>query len=118
MPLAQSNNKKRFTDKALMGKILKMAWDDGAIGGWISFVIMIFLMIFGFFSPPQGVIDSSILLASSELLGFAVLFKLPNMIKSIRDGRSLHIHHNNTDVEVTSEKDCDCQNDNNEDKQI
>ena len=94
-----------------MGRMLKIAWDDGAIGGWISFVIMIFLMIFGFFSPPQGIIDNSILLASSELLGFAVLFKLPNMIKSIRDGRALHIHHNNTDVEVTSEKDCDCQKD-------
>ena len=117
MPLAQSNNKKRFTAKALMGKILKIAWDDGAIGGWISFVIMIFLMIFGFFSPPEGVIDNSILLASSELLGFAVLFKLPNMIKSIRDGRALHIHHNNTDVEVTSEKDCDCKKDENTNKE-
>lgn len=96
--------------------MIKIAWDDGAIGGWISFVIMIFLMIFGFFSPPQGAIDNSILLASSELLGFAVLFKLPNMIKSIRDGRALHIHHNNTDVEVTSEKCCDCQKDENTNK--
>ena len=96
-----------------MGRMLKIAWDDGAIGGWISFAVMIFLMIFGFFSPPEGIIDNSILLASSELLGFAVLFKLPNMIKSIRDGRALHIHHNNTDVEVTSEKDCDCQKDEN-----
>ena len=101
-----------------MGKILKIAWDDGAIGGWISFIVMVFLMIFGFFSPPEGIIDGSILLAASELLGFAVLFKLPNMIKSIRDGRALHIHHNNTDVEVTSEKGCDCQNNNKEDKQI
>ena len=96
--------------------MIKIAWDDGAIGDWISFVIMIFLMIFGFFSPPQGIIDNSILLASSELLGFAVLFKLPNMIKSIRDGRALHIHHNNTDVKVTSEKDCDCQKDENTNK--
>ena len=97
--------------------MIKIAWDDGAIGGWISFAVMIFLMVFGFFSPPQGIIDNSILLASSELLGFAVLFKLPNMIKSIRDGRSLHIHHNNTDVEVTSEKDCGCQKDENTNKE-
>lgn len=93
-----------------MGKMLKIAWDDGAIGGWVTFIISIFLMIFGFFSPPKGIIDGSILLASSELLAFCVLFKIPNMIKSIRDGRSLHIHHNNTDVEVTSEKDYDCRN--------
>ena len=98
--------------------MLKIAWDDGAIGGWISFAVCIFLLLFALISPPQGIIDSSVLLASSELLGFAVLFKLPNMIKSIRDGRALHIHHNNTDVEVTSEKDCDCQKDNKEDKQI
>ena len=44
-----------------MGRMLKIAWDDGAIGGWISFAVMIFLMIFGFFSPPEGIIDSSIL---------------------------------------------------------
>lgn len=99
-----------------MGKILKMAWDDCAIGGWISFVVMIFLMIFGFFSPPQGIIDGSVLLAASELLAFGVLFKIPNMIKSIKDGRSLRIHHNNTDVELNSEKDCDCKNDSEEDK--
>lgn len=99
-----------------MGKILKMCWDDGAIGGWIAFTVSIFLMIFGLISPPQGTIDSSILLASSELLAFGVLFKLPNMIKSIKDGRSLHIHHNNTDVELNSEKDCDCRKDDNEDK--
>lgn len=96
--------------------MIKIAWDDGAIGGWISFFVMIFLMIFGFFSPPEGIIDGSILLASSELLAFGVLFKLPNMIKSIRDGRALHIHHNNTDVEVTSEKDCDCRKDENTNK--
>ena len=97
--------------------MIKIAWDDGAIGGWISFAVMIFLMVFGFFSPPEGIIDNSILLAASELLGFAVLFKLPNMIKSIRDGRALHIHHNNTDVEVTSEKDCNCQKDENTNKE-
>lgn len=91
-----------------MGKLLKIAWDDGAIGGWISFGIMIFLMLFGLISPPQGIIDGSILLASSELLAFGVLFKLPNMIKSIKDGRSIRIHHNDTEIEVNSEKDCDC----------
>lgn len=101
-----------------MGKLFKIAWDDGAIGGWIAFLISIALIIFAALTPPPGIIDSSILAAVSELLGFAVIFKLPNMIKSIKDGRALHIHHNNTDVEVTSEKDYECKDTLKEDNNV
>lgn len=95
-----------------MSKFIKICEQDGAIGGWVAFIISIILVVFAVVTPPPGIIDGSILTAVGELLAFAVIFRLPNMIKSIKDGKSITYHHNNTDVTISSEKDdkpdCHC----------
>ena len=61
-------------------KILSKGKGDGTRTYWLSrwtFVLAFFtsvvLMLGGFFTPPQGVIDGSVLTASGELLLFPTL---------------------------------------------
>lgn len=87
-----------------MKKFFKICEEDGAIGGWIAFLASIGIIIYSVVCPPQGVIDGSILWATSELLAFAVVFKIPNMIKSIKDGKSIHINKKDFNIDINSEK--------------
>lgn len=84
-------------------QLLKIIKDDNAIGGWLCMLTAIGLLIFSAICPPPGVIDGSILAAGSLLLAFKIVDQLPNIIKSIKDGKQLIIHHNNTDVTINSE---------------
>lgn len=86
-----------------MGQLLKIIKDDGAVGGWVSFLASIGLLVYSVICPPKGVIDSTVLAATGELLAFSVLFKLPNIIQSIKDGKSITYHHGQTDVTISSE---------------
>lgn len=86
-------------------KNIKEYWNickaDGAVGGWICLLTSAFLLVASLFIPPQGIIDSSVIAGVGELLGFAALFKLPNIIQSINDGKSITLSHGNTTVTVT-----------------
>lgn len=75
---------------------------DGACAGWITLITSAFLLVTSLFIPPKGVIDSSVIAAVGELFAFATLFKLPNIIQSIADGKSLTVSHGNTTVTVAS----------------
>lgn len=83
-----------------------MSWDrmkyifKEAKLGWIYSFISIAMLIASFVVPPLGIIDNSILLAVSEIFAFAALSKIPDIIKSIQDGKSLTIKHGNTEVTV------------------
>ena len=88
-----------------MKKWLSICINDGALIGWISFIVSISLIITSFILPPTGSIDPSVLMAVGELFGFGVLFKLPNMVQSIRDGKSLTVKHGETEFTVSSTKD-------------
>lgn len=46
---------------------------------WISFGSSIGLIVGGFFAPPTGVIDGTVLTAVGELFAFASLFELPSL---------------------------------------
>lgn len=78
--------------------------EDGALAGWLCLIVSLVLIIASFIIPPAGVIDSSVLAGVGELMAFAVIFKLPNMVQSIKDGKSLTVKHGETEVTVTSEK--------------
>jgi hypothetical protein len=61
-------------------KILSKEKGDGTRTYWLSrwtfalaFFTSVVLMVGGFFTPPQGVIDGSVLTASGELLLFPTL---------------------------------------------
>lgn len=87
-----------------MAKFIKCLKDTGSLGAWISFIVAVILLTGAAIYPPPFIIDNSILVATSELLGFYVLFRLPNMIASIKEGKSLKITKGDMHVEVNSEE--------------
>jgi len=87
-----------------MSRILKIAKDTGSIGGWVCFVVSLFLIIGAAICPPPFIIDTSILVATSELLGFFVLFRLPNMIESVKEGKKLTFRKGDLEMSVEDEE--------------
>ena len=83
---------------------LMICEQDGAISGYICLLVSVGLLIVSFFIPPKGQIDPSVLQGVAELFAFAFLFKLPNIIASVKDGKSLTVQHGNTSLTVTGEK--------------
>lgn len=65
----------------------------------ISFVLSVLLIIGGFFCPPIGVIDGSVLTAVGLLLMFSIVGKLPEAIKA---GKSVKIQKGDFVAEVGS----------------
>ena len=54
---------------------------------YLNLTVSISLMLAGFFAPPLGVIDDSVLSAVGLLLMFAVVAKVPEVIKASRSVR-------------------------------
>lgn len=52
------------------------------VGEVTSGIVAFGLLIFGFLFPPPGVIDSSVVQAVGEILGFATIWMLPSAIKA------------------------------------
>lgn len=67
----------------------------------ISFVLSVLLIVGGFFCPPIGVIDGSVLTAVGLLLMFSIVGKLPEAIKA---GKSVKIQKGDFVAEVGVEK--------------
>lgn len=61
--------------------------------------ISILLIVGGFFCPPMGVVDGSVLTAVGELLLFPLIMKLPDAIKA---GRNIRIRKGNFEAEVNN----------------
>lgn len=53
--------------------------------------------------PPMGIIDGSVLTAVGLLFGFAALAQVSEMIKAVRDGKSISFSKGNLKVDVSSE---------------
>ena len=68
---------------------------------YVNLAVSILLIVGGFFVPPIGVIDGSVLTAVGLLLMFAVIEKIPEAIKA---GRNIKVQKGDTSLEVTTEK--------------
>lgn len=68
---------------------------------YVNLAVSILLIVGGFFVPPIGVIDGSVLSAVGLLLMFAVVEKIPEAIKA---GRNIKVQKGDTSLEVTTEK--------------
>ena len=86
---------------------IKVEKTDGTISFWLSrftFVICFFvsvgLMIGGFFVPPMGVIDGSVLTAVGELLLFPTLLYA---YRALKLGYKVKFQKGETSVEVQNE---------------
>lgn len=70
---------------------------------WLNLTVSIVLMLAGFFSPPLGVIDDSVLSAVGLLLMFAVIAQIPEILKAVKDGRSVRITKGDFVAEIDKE---------------
>lgn len=67
----------------------------------ITFVLSVALIVGGFFCPPIGEIDGSVLSAVGLLLMFATIDKIPEAIKT---GKSIKIQKGDLELEVTKDQ--------------
>lgn len=67
---------------------------------WICLICSIGLLAGGFFMPPMGVIDGSVLTAVGVLFGFAVLGQIPIIIEVAGYAK---ISSGNTTIEISKE---------------
>lgn len=66
---------------------------------YVTFVLSVLLIVGGFFCPPMGVIDGSVLTAVGLLLMFAAIEKVPEAIKA---GRSFKVSKGDFSAEVSA----------------
>lgn len=66
---------------------------------YITFFLSVALIIGGFFCPPMGEIDGSVLTAVGLLILFATIEKIPEAIKA---GRSVRFQKGDLELEVGS----------------
>lgn len=64
-------------------------------GFWLFGVIALALGIIGFFMPPKGVIDGSVLIFGGLMFAFATLFMVD---KAIEKGLDAKVKHGETEV--------------------
>lgn len=64
---------------------------------WICLGVSITLGVTGFFMPPQGVIDGSVLTFTGELVGFVAV---DNVRRAISKGLDAKLKHGNTELSI------------------
>lgn len=74
--------------------------DKGIFFVCLAFALSLF--IGGFFCPPMGVIDGSVLTAGGILLGFATLAVAG---QNLANGKDVTFHHGETEVTVGDNED-------------
>lgn len=73
-----------------------------------AFLLSMTLGIISFFIPPTGIIDSSVLTFSAEIVGGAALIVfLENIPKYIEKSRSLKFRKGDTEFEIEGKNDND-----------
>lgn len=79
---------------------IKRHWFEPA-----SMLVSIFLLVAGFFMPPQGQIDGSVLMGIGEIIaGAAILSFLSNLPEYIRAGASSKIQKGDLSIELSTDK--------------
>ena len=66
---------------------------------YVTFVLSVLLIVGGFFCPPMGVVDGSVITAVGLLLMFAAVGKMPEVIKA---GRSFKVSKGDFSAEVNA----------------
>ena len=89
-------------------KTLEKMKGDGTHTYWLSrwtfvlsFFVSVGLIVGGFFTPPQGVIDGSVLTATGELLLFPTLLYA---FRALELGYKVKFQHGDTSIEVHRKK--------------
>lgn len=69
---------------------------------FVCLAVSIGLFVGGFFCPPMGVIDGSLLKAAGILFGFAALAVAG---QNLANGKEVTIRHDDTEVEIGDKSD-------------
>lgn len=69
---------------------------------YITLVVSIGLIVGGFFVPPVGVIDGSVITSVGLLLMFAVVAQIPDILQAVKKGKSIKLSKGDFSVDVTS----------------
>lgn len=64
---------------------------------YVCLVMAVLLFVGGFFCPPIGVIDGSVLTAAGILLGFAALGVAG---QNLANGKDVTFHHGQTEITI------------------
>lgn len=68
---------------------------------WVCLITSICLLVAGFFVPPMGIIDGTVLQAVGLLFGFGALGQMPVVIESVERAR---FTKGNMTIEVSKDK--------------
>jgi hypothetical protein len=71
---------------------------------WICLITSIGLLLAGFFAPPIGSIDPSVITSVGILFGFGVVAQIPYVIEVAGYAK---LQHGNTTIEISKEDDDD-----------
>lgn len=71
---------------------------------YITSAVSIGLIVGGFFIPPLGVIDGSVITSVGLLLMFAVVAQIPDILRTIREGKRIKLSKGDFEVEVSADK--------------
>ena len=74
---------------------------------YFNLFISIALIVGGFFVPPIGVIDGSVLTAVGLLLMFGVIAQIPTILNAVREGNSITLTKGDISAEVNSNRELD-----------
>lgn len=69
---------------------------------YITLFVSIALMVGGFFAPPLGQIDGSVLTAVGFLLMFATIAQIPQVLEALKTGRSVKIQKGDFSAELNA----------------
>lgn len=69
---------------------------------YITLAVSIGLIVGGFFVPPLGVIDGSVITSVGLLLMFAVIAQIPDILKAVREGKSIKLQKGDFTAEVSA----------------
>lgn len=72
---------------------------------YITLAVSIGLIVGGFFVPPLGIIDGSVITSVGLLLMFAVVAQIPDILRTIREGKHIKLSKGDFEVEVSADKD-------------
>ena len=68
----------------------------------LTLTLSVLLIVGGFFCPPIGIIDGSVLTAVGLLLMFGVIAQTPVILDAVRNGKSVKISKGDLELEVGS----------------
>lgn len=77
---------------------------------YITLAVSIGLIVGGFFVPPLGIIDGSVITSVGLLLMFAVVAQIPDLLNAIREGKSIKFQKGDFSAEVTSKSNPELEN--------